>query len=124
MNTGQKIAKLRSDRGWSQPQLAEKLNVGTSTVGMWETNKRNPGYDDLIKIAEIFGVSTDYLLGNNQTPKWATEKDVVELNDFLNSNRKFAYNGDSLTEEEKEKLNVAMTQIFWKRHKHGSDSNE
>lgn len=119
MNTGEKIAKLRASRSWSQPQLAEQMSVSQSTVAMWESGKRKVSAEDLLKLSQIFHVTTDYLLGNNQTPKWANEKDANDLAAFLKDNAgSMTYKGENLTEDEKEKLEIAMTQIFWKRHKH------
>ncbi|WP_167630643.1 helix-turn-helix domain-containing protein [Listeria valentina] len=63
MTIGKKIAELRKKRGLSQSNLAKDLNVSTSTVGMWETNKREPDYETLKKITYYFNVSADYLLG-------------------------------------------------------------
>ncbi|WP_239257390.1 helix-turn-helix domain-containing protein [Listeria ilorinensis] len=71
MAIGKKIAELRNKRGLSQSQLSKLLNVATSTVGMWETEKRALKDADIVKIANFFNVSTDYLLGgtiNNSTP--------------------------------------------------------
>lgn len=70
MNTvGERIAFLREKRGLSQPQLAKKLNVGTSTIGMWETGKRGLKDETLKLIADFFNVSTDYLLGRTDEQK-------------------------------------------------------
>lgn len=63
MTLGQRIAELRADHALNQIQLAKKLNIGTSTLGMWETDKRRPSTEALVKLADLFGTSTDYLLG-------------------------------------------------------------
>lgn len=65
---GEKIKKLRIERGYTLKQLGEMLNLGESTISMYETGKRNPDYDTLTKIAEIFNVTTDYLLGRTNEP--------------------------------------------------------
>lgn len=65
---GKKIRKLRIERGYTLKQLGEMLNLGESTISMYETGKRNPDYDTLTKIAEIFNVTTDYLLGRTNEP--------------------------------------------------------
>ena len=49
----------------SQEQLANKLNISPSTVGMYETAKRQPDNEMVTKIANLFNVSTDYLLDND-----------------------------------------------------------
>ncbi len=66
-----KLKMLRENEGLSQQALAEKLNVSQSTVGMWESNNRKPNRKALEKIASLFNVSTDYLLGltDNPTPQ-------------------------------------------------------
>lgn len=63
MSIGNRIADLRTNNHMSQFQLAKVLGIGTSTLGMYETNKRKPSPKVLNKIADYFDVSTDYLLG-------------------------------------------------------------
>ena len=59
---GIRIMRLRTERGMSQGQLAEKLHFSASTVGMYEQGRRTPGIDALIALAEVFHVSLDYLI--------------------------------------------------------------
>ncbi|MCT3567230.1 XRE family transcriptional regulator [Levilactobacillus brevis] len=63
MKPGTVIASLRNSQKWSQPALAQKMNVSQSTVAMWESGKRNISNEDLLKLADLFNVTTDYLLG-------------------------------------------------------------
>lgn len=65
---GDKLKKLRETHGLSQQQLAEKLGMSPSGIGMWEQNRRQPDNETLKKIAQLFDVSTDYLLGNDVKP--------------------------------------------------------
>lgn len=62
---GERIRKLRKEFDLTQEELGKKVGVSTSMIGMYETNKRNPGYENLEKIADCFNVSTDYLLGRS-----------------------------------------------------------
>lgn len=64
MSTGDIIKKLRIERGYSQAQLALKLHINRSTVAHWEANSRIPNYNTLMELADIFGVTADYILGN------------------------------------------------------------
>ena len=57
-----KIIKLRKQRGWSQEQLAEMLDVSRQSVSKWEGGLSIPDLDKIIKMSGLFGVSTDYLL--------------------------------------------------------------
>lgn len=59
---GARIAALRRQAGISQLTLAKRLNVSPSTVGMYEQGRRTPNSEGLVTLAEIFGVSTDFLL--------------------------------------------------------------
>lgn len=57
-----KIIKLRKQNGWSQENLAEKLEISRQSVSKWESGTSIPDLDKIIKMSSIFGVSTDYLL--------------------------------------------------------------
>ena len=56
---------LRKDNNLTQSELAKKLGVATSTVGMYERAQREPDFETLEKIANCFGVNMNTLLGNN-----------------------------------------------------------
>lgn len=58
----EKLKNLRKQRGITQEQLAKELGIGTSTVGMYESNIRKPSYKVLKKISNYFNVSVDYLV--------------------------------------------------------------
>ena len=60
---GDRLRKLRKQRGLLQSQLAEQLGLTKSVISAYETDLRMPSYEVLIGISQIFGVSTDYLLG-------------------------------------------------------------
>ena len=60
---GKRIYELRVTFGWNQVQLAEKLNISKQTVSNWENENIQPSVEMLIRIANLFHVSTDYLLG-------------------------------------------------------------
>lgn len=68
-----KIINLRKRMGWSQEELAEKLSVSRQSVSKWELGAAIPDLDKVIKLADLFGVSTDYLLKD--------EKETVEYSD-------------------------------------------
>ena len=57
------LKTLRSDYNLTQKEVAEKLSVSTSTIGMYESGKREPDIETLNKISMLFDVSIDYLLG-------------------------------------------------------------
>lgn len=65
---GQRINKLRIALGWSQVQLAEKLNISKQTVSNWENENIQPSIEMLVRLSKLFHVSTDYLLGLDNRP--------------------------------------------------------
>ena len=60
---GNTLKRLRLESGYTQQQLADKLCVTKSVVSYYELQERYPSPEILIKLASIFHVSTDYLLG-------------------------------------------------------------
>lgn len=60
---GQRLRELRNRRNLSQRELADMIGVSKSSVNMYERDEREPGFKTLGRIADLFGVSTDYLLG-------------------------------------------------------------
>lgn len=80
MTTGQKIYELRKNARITQEQFAEKLDVSRQAVSKWESDAAYPETDKIIKIAELFGVSCDYLL-----------KSDAEQNDDVLSKRRRAF---------------------------------
>lgn len=59
---GKRIAALRSAKGLNQKQLAEKLNISPSAIGMYEQGRREPSLALIVELAKILSVSTDFLL--------------------------------------------------------------
>lgn len=75
---GEKIAEQRKKLGLSQEELAEKLNISQKSISKYELGNRKPQYKVLVRMAEYFGVTTDYLLeldggGNVMLGKRITE---------------------------------------------------
>lgn len=60
---GNKIKELRRKNHLTQAQLAEKLNVARSAVALWEIDNTDPNLTNIISLARVFNVTTDYLLG-------------------------------------------------------------
>ena len=57
------IRRLRLQRGLNQVMLAEKMNVTKQCVSNWENDNVLPSIEALVRLADLFGVSTDFLLG-------------------------------------------------------------
>lgn len=61
-----KILNLRKSLGWSQEELAEKMNVSRQSVSKWESAAAIPDINRILELASIFGVTTDYLLKDDK----------------------------------------------------------
>lgn len=64
-----KIIDLRKKNGWSQEELASQLGVSRQSVSKWESGQSIPDLDRILKMSDIFGVSTDYLLKDDVEPE-------------------------------------------------------
>lgn len=63
---GERITVLRKRAKLSQEQLAKRLNVSASTIGMYEQGRREPSIRTLAELSKIFGVSLDYLITGSE----------------------------------------------------------
>ncbi|HEF1899108.1 helix-turn-helix domain-containing protein [Bacillus cereus group sp. MYBK108-2] len=79
---GNIIRDLRKQKGITQKELAKSLQLSESTIGMYERNERQPDYNTLIRIADYFKVSTDFLLGRDFDVE--RNRNDSELDQWLN----------------------------------------
>lgn len=68
-NLAPKLKQSRVSRGLSRKQVAELLDISVSVLGLYETGERLPSLPVLVKLAAIYKVSTDYLLGLQSAPE-------------------------------------------------------
>ena len=64
-----RLKEIRKLKGISQLKLAMDLNTNQNTISRYETGEREPGINELIKIADYFNVSIDYLVGRTKNPE-------------------------------------------------------
>jgi transcriptional regulator with XRE-family HTH domain len=79
---GDRLKELREEKGLTQGALGEMLNVKDTSISNWENGRRFPDKETLVKMANIFNVTTDYLLNNseNKNLRYIT---TTELKTFL-----------------------------------------
>lgn len=63
VDLGKRLKDLRKEKGLTQQQVADRVWVSKAVVSSYEIGTRTPSYEVLIKLAKLFGVSTDFLLG-------------------------------------------------------------
>ena len=64
-----RLKEIRKAKGISQLKLATDLNTNQNTVSRYETGEREPGITELIRIADYFNISVDYLLERTDNPR-------------------------------------------------------
>ena len=79
--TADRIKALRESRGWTQAELARRMNMTRNGINSWEQGLSMPSPQSLVDLARLFSVSTDYLLGvekhNTVNVTGLDEKDVA-----------------------------------------------
>lgn len=115
-----KLKELRTKKGLSQKALSELLFVSQQTVGKWETNKATPNPETISKIADIFEVTSDYLLDrttNSQNNKKSdlTNRDKREIADVIEEYKEqllsadgLMLDGEMIDEDDVQKIITAM----------------
>lgn len=104
MNLGETLRNLIEQQGITQKELAMKLAITPSALGNYVQNTREPDYNTLVKIADYFQVSTDYLLGYNTPGQKLSHKEEILLHVFR-----------SLTDDQKE-IYLEQGKIFMKQN--------
>lgn len=66
MSIGERLTKLREDKGYMQRDVAAKLGIAPNTLSGYERDLRNPDSAILVKLADFYSVTTDYLLGKKE----------------------------------------------------------
>ena len=106
--------KLLRERGVTADKVAKATGISTGSMTDWKKGRSAPKVDKLQKIADYFGVSVDYLLGNEPKEKTPAEADVT-FDDFT-----YAMYGEAkeLTDEDKNML-LEMARMLKKRQQEG-----
>ena len=66
MSFGARLRQARTEKNLTQAELAKILSLGESTISFYETNKREPDYKTLQRLADVLEVSIDWLLGRSE----------------------------------------------------------
>lgn len=104
MNLGEKILKLRKEKGLSQEALAEQLGTTRQAVSKWENNQGCPETEKLLQLSNVFEVSVDFLLKDEKVRAESDEKGYYVSREFA---RGYISNG------KKENLCVGLCFMFW-----------
>ena len=107
----EKIINLRKSRGWSQEELAERLDVSRQSVSKWESGVSNPELDKVVAMSTLFGVSTDYLL------KDVTTEEKEPIRDFVREEEEEKENNgtpmDNSSSPKNQSFREFIDDLFW-----------
>lgn len=131
MDIYERVQHLAKNQGLSVRELGNKLNIGPTTLYKWK--KQTPKSDILIKVADYFGVSTDYLLGRSDDKYDLSPQEKIDIGveaekmmKGLNDEGSVNFYGEPMSDEDKEAtlsaLNLLMT-INRKKAKKKKDMN-
>jgi len=103
-----RIKEERLKKKWTQKQVAEMLGVEVGTFSGYEREYRTPETETLEKLANIYGVRIDYLLGRDEILDKDSPPDEVDLERFIREHSNIRVFGDPLSEEVKEDMMLAL----------------
>ena len=102
MEFNNKLYELRKKRGYSQEELANRLNVSRQTVSKWEVGESAPDMEKLVAISDLFEVSLDELI-KDKAPEQAQPQEQIVRSEFYSDLKKHV-----LTEENKKKTQKGL----------------
>lgn len=107
-----RIIDLRESKNWTQTQLAKKMDLSKSIMSKIESGHRKITTDELKSLAEIFGVSTDYLLGIASSTT-SSQTTPFDIHDLLESNAQILYNNQGfLSKTDRSYINDLLEVYF------------
>lgn len=119
MNTNNKIGKaIKKERiklGLTQSELGDILNVSKQTVSNWENGNRTPDTTTLEKLAQLFHVSVDYILGREKTDMERLEENLARLDPRIQQ----AYRSLQSMDEEDLAMTLELIKVIESKKKKG-----
>lgn len=114
-----RIAMLRKEMGMNQMELAKYLRLSQQTISKYENGKADPDKETLIRLSELFNVSTDYIIGNSDKRNhseltYKDNRNIAKTLDMLkdqignNESGELNYNGIEVTDDDAELLMDAL----------------
>ena len=102
-----RLKNLRIENGYTQKEIAEKLGTSQPSYQNWEKGTRQPSRNTLQKIATLFNVSTDYLLGKTDIPDPDSD---IDLDTAIENS--VAYDGTPITDHDREIIKNYLNEYF------------
>ena len=104
---GNRLKELRLEAGLTQAQLADKLNISSSTIGMYEQGRREPDNDTLTKLCAELNTSVDYLLGIKKYAKFNNldvDNVISDFIQFIENKENLMFNGQPIDKTDRKHI--------------------
>lgn len=111
IETAKRLFEYRKANGFSQEELAEKIGVSRQAISKWERSESSPDTDNLIALANLYGITIDELLNGTDAPKKISEDQPKEEPD-----KESPKNEEFPNDEKKESTNADFTNGFTKEN--------
>ncbi|MBO4609361.1 MAG: helix-turn-helix transcriptional regulator [Lachnospiraceae bacterium] len=107
MEFNNKLYELRKQKGFSQEELANRLNVSRQTVSKWEVGESTPDMEKLIAISELFGISLDELV-KGEAPEQAGTPEQISRSGFYSDFKEHVLTEDNRKKAKKGLLTMGI----------------
>ncbi|WP_377864663.1 helix-turn-helix domain-containing protein [Bacillus sp. R86525] len=113
MTLGYRLKKERERRNWSQKFVAEKIGITNTVLSNYERDYRDPDTTTLGKLADLYEISTDELLGRSSKLSKNEERDIARdlektLEELENSEEALMFDGEPIDEHTKEMIRISL----------------
>jgi transcriptional regulator with XRE-family HTH domain len=105
-----RLLELRNEKNLSQRDIAKILNISQGTYNNWENQRTQPSIEQLIALANYFGVSVDYLIGNSD------DLGIITYNNISNEDNKIISLLANTTPKLKQSILTILTEYFNKEN--------
>ncbi|ENJ6136859.1 helix-turn-helix transcriptional regulator [Bacillus cereus] len=113
MTLGYRLKKERERRNWSQKFVAEKIGITNTVLSNYERDYRDPDTTTLGKLADLYEISTDELLGRSNKLSKTEERDIARdlektLEELESSEEALMFDGEPIDEHTKEMIRISL----------------
>lgn len=94
MHIGERLLKLRKQKGLSQEEIANIIGVSRQTISKWETGESNPDFDKIIPLCDLYNITTDELIRGEVTDKKISNENSQNNDNDNSDNKEYVSNKD------------------------------
>ena len=105
---GNNLKRLRMEKGYTQKDIADRLGMSPSAVGMYEQGRREPDNEVLASLCKLLDTTPDYLIGFTRQEEQEVGDVIDDFTKLLMSQQGLMFNGQPMTAEDREKIVIAI----------------